>query len=406
MQRVGEQPSEHLVEEWNSLSVIYNSAVDSRRAAWCVITSIEQKEKSKGEEQLASYAREYVAKVEGELQKIREGVLALMDKNLIQLANTDESKVLYHKMKGEYHRYLAESATCDAMGKAAGSVCVAYVEANKITETDMVVNHPVRLATFFQSEVFQNSDEASEMARIAFEDAITAPAIDIPAVTQQTPIAQIVQTTIEIPQLHCISNVIDIPVVEVVQVPQAHVAEKTVEIPQLDVVEKIVETPEIQTGHGTQDRVQQSSMVQTIENLAISLAEKIVEMPVARTQEKTQHVVNTHVQHVVNAVEAEMPKIIKETVQTKKPIINDKIKQVTKHVEIPQVQIVENTAETSKIQTIQGTRTSESLGTAPVCQVTQARHVEVKSRARSRDYDTGRTAGIYEDMSADRPKPR
>ena len=30
-----------------------------------------------------SHAREYVAKVEGELQKIRDGILALMDKKLI-----------------------------------------------------------------------------------------------------------------------------------------------------------------------------------------------------------------------------------------------------------------------------------------------------------------------------------
>ena len=121
---------------------------------------------------------------------------------------------------------------------------------------------------------------------------------------------------------------IDIPVVEVVQVPQAHVAEKTVEIRQLDVVEKIVETPEIQTGHSiqgriqqrtleqivdtpipqvlaeapkdfSQNRVQQSSMEQTIANPATSLAEETVEMPVIRTKEKTQHVVNTHVQQVV-----------------------------------------------------------------------------------------------------------
>ena len=41
-----------------------------------------------------------------------------MDKELIPPPSTDELKVLYHKMKGEYHRYLAE------MGKAAGSACV------------------------------------------------------------------------------------------------------------------------------------------------------------------------------------------------------------------------------------------------------------------------------------------
>ena len=61
------------------------------------------------------------------------------------------------------------------------------------------------------------------------------------------------------------------------------------------------------------------------------------------------------------------------------------------------------------IQTIRGTQTSESLGTAPVCQVAQAGHVEVKSRTRSRDCDTGRTAGTHEEVieysrSADRPK--
>ena len=61
-------------EDRDLLSVAYKNAVDSRRAAWRVITSVEQKEKSQGEEQLASYAREYIAKVENELHKIREGV--------------------------------------------------------------------------------------------------------------------------------------------------------------------------------------------------------------------------------------------------------------------------------------------------------------------------------------------
>ena len=52
----------------------------------------------------------------------------------------------------------------------------------------------------------------------------------------------------------------------------------------------------------------------------------------------TQQVANTQVQHVVNTVEQEMPKIIKETVQRKRPIIQEKIDRVTKHIKIPQVQ--------------------------------------------------------------------
>ena len=70
-----------------------------------------------------------------------------------------------------------------------------------------------------------------------------------------------------------------------------------------------------------QDRVQPRFAEQTIENLAISSAVKISEVPVIRTQEKTQQLVNTHVQHVVNTVEVKKPELIKETVQRKKPII-------------------------------------------------------------------------------------
>ena len=98
-------------EDRDLFSVAYKNAVDNRRAAWRVITSVRQKKKSKSEEQLASYAREYIAKVENELQKIREGVLALMDKKLVPSPSTDESKAFYYKMNSDYHRYLAEQDT-------------------------------------------------------------------------------------------------------------------------------------------------------------------------------------------------------------------------------------------------------------------------------------------------------
>merc|ERR1711976_600970 len=70
MKKVGEVPQELSVEERNLLSVAYKNAVGSRRAAWRIITSIEQKEKTKGNDQQAGYAKEYCAKVEAELQKI------------------------------------------------------------------------------------------------------------------------------------------------------------------------------------------------------------------------------------------------------------------------------------------------------------------------------------------------
>merc|ERR1712211_26863 len=65
----------------------------------------------------------------------------------------------------------------DAKSKAAEDARVAYAEATKIAEKDLVVTHPIRLGlalnfSVFQYEVLQNPDEACKMARVAFEDAI------------------------------------------------------------------------------------------------------------------------------------------------------------------------------------------------------------------------------------------
>ena len=60
--------------------------------------------------------------MEGELHKILDGILALMDKELIPSLSTDESKVFYYKMKGDYYRYLAEFVTGEAKSEA-GCLC-------------------------------------------------------------------------------------------------------------------------------------------------------------------------------------------------------------------------------------------------------------------------------------------
>ena len=83
LQRVVEQPSELSVEERNLRSVSYGNTAGSRRAAWRIIAGVEQKEKFKGMEQQDSHATEYVAKVADEIWRIRDGILAFMDENLI-----------------------------------------------------------------------------------------------------------------------------------------------------------------------------------------------------------------------------------------------------------------------------------------------------------------------------------
>merc|ERR1711920_123142 len=139
---------------------------------------VEQKEKSKGNDANAGFAKEYCGKVEGELDKICNTILGLLDANLIPKASNGESKVFYQKMKADYYRYIAEFTEGDKKSTAANNAKLAYEEAQKVAEKDLVVTHPIRLGlalnfSVFQYEVLQQPDEACKMARTAFEDAIT-----------------------------------------------------------------------------------------------------------------------------------------------------------------------------------------------------------------------------------------
>merc|ERR1719160_1843901 len=177
METVGKAGDELSVEERNLLSVAYKNAVGSRRAAWRIITSVTEKEKSKGNAQNEGFAKEYSGVVEKELDKICNQILKLLDDNLIGKASSGESKVFYQKMQADYYRYIAEFKSGGEKSKAAGSADAAYGEAQKVAEKDLAVTHPIRLGlalnySVFKYEVMNKPEEACTMARTAFEDAI------------------------------------------------------------------------------------------------------------------------------------------------------------------------------------------------------------------------------------------
>ena len=98
MKNVASADQELSVEERNLLSVAYKNVIGARRASWRIVTSIEQKEESKGNEQQVTLIKEYRQKIEAELGKICEDILDVLDKHLIPSAQSGESKVFYHKM--------------------------------------------------------------------------------------------------------------------------------------------------------------------------------------------------------------------------------------------------------------------------------------------------------------------
>lgn len=98
MKKVAEVGGELTVDERNLLSVAYKNVVGTRRASWRIISSIEQKEESKGSDKHVSTIKEYRNKIEAELEKVCQDVLDVLDQSLIPNAATGESKVFYHKM--------------------------------------------------------------------------------------------------------------------------------------------------------------------------------------------------------------------------------------------------------------------------------------------------------------------
>ena len=98
MKTVASTDQELSVEERNLLSVAYKNVIGARRASWRIVSSIEQKEESKGNEQQVTLIKEYRTKIEQELAKICDDILGVLDNSLIPAAGSGESKVFYYKM--------------------------------------------------------------------------------------------------------------------------------------------------------------------------------------------------------------------------------------------------------------------------------------------------------------------
>eukprot|EP00121_Abeoforma_whisleri_P004040 Awhi_evm1s3647 len=107
MKAVADLGVELSVEERNLLSVAYKNVIGSRRASWRIVSSIENKEESKQSDKV-DLTKQFRITIEDELVKICDDVTDVIDDKLIPHATTSESKVFYHKMKGDYYRYLAE----------------------------------------------------------------------------------------------------------------------------------------------------------------------------------------------------------------------------------------------------------------------------------------------------------
>ncbi|KAF6160672.1 hypothetical protein GIB67_019612 [Kingdonia uniflora] len=169
--------TELTVEERNLLSVAYKNVIGSLRAAWRIVSSIELKEEGRKNEEHVTLVKQYRSKVELELTDVCGGILKLLDAHLVPSATVSESKVFYLKMKGDYHRYLAEFKIGTERKEAAEETMLAYKAAQDVALADLAPTHPIRLGlalnfSVFYYEILNSAEKACTMAKQAFEEAI------------------------------------------------------------------------------------------------------------------------------------------------------------------------------------------------------------------------------------------
>lgn len=168
------------VEERNLLSVAYKNVIGGHRASWRIIGTIENKNQSSGEdsERKLKMVTEYKVAIEKDLDKTCHEILKCIDDDLLNIVGLDlESKVFYHKMKGDYQRYLAEFKVDEDKTAASDASLVAYKDATKAAE-ELPSTHPIRLGlalnySVFLYEIMKTPEEACKLAKKAFDGAIS-----------------------------------------------------------------------------------------------------------------------------------------------------------------------------------------------------------------------------------------
>jgi len=162
-------------EERNFLSVAYKNVVGARRSSWRVIGSIESKLDANSTRQAQTL--QYRESIEKELTSICEDVLSLITDSLLPNSTSNESKVFYLKMKGDYYRYLSEVGKGSERTVTVKKSEDAYQDAMQLASSHMNATDPILLGlalnfSVFYYEIMNNGQAACKLAKEAFDAAI------------------------------------------------------------------------------------------------------------------------------------------------------------------------------------------------------------------------------------------
>lgn len=178
------------LEERNLFSLAYKDLISSKRNAWRVLFSIQQK--SSGDDSIDASIADLKGKIEKEIEQLCLEVQTVISEHLLRGLCVDSSSVddfiYYMKMKGDYYRYEAEFMVGDAQLVAieksrkwycyVRTLIFSYREALKEAENLQVSDvNPTLLGLYLNYSVFlyeitHQCEEARTLATKAFENAM------------------------------------------------------------------------------------------------------------------------------------------------------------------------------------------------------------------------------------------
>jgi len=177
---LGVKGDELSVEERNLLSVGYKNMMSVRRTAWRTIQGHQDQAEANGQADEAGLTSQYKETVTSEVYELITEVAKEIVQPYIEgplAAASQEVRVFFKKMEGDYNRYGAEISQGGKRDEYREAAKKAYSGANDDAEAGLPTTNPIRLGlalnfSVFHYEICEEKEEATKLAKSAFEAAI------------------------------------------------------------------------------------------------------------------------------------------------------------------------------------------------------------------------------------------
>ena len=162
------------------LNKAYKLKVDEKRFACRVISKFEQEYEEEGDDVKKRIAKKYRHEIETEILSVCAEMVVLLNRYLIPSfvtgEDSDETKVFYLKIKGDFYRYQADIINDDSRELLIKCAQDAYEEAYHFSQLECNYSEPIYLElclnySLFLKEIADDTVKATEVCQNAWDEA-------------------------------------------------------------------------------------------------------------------------------------------------------------------------------------------------------------------------------------------